>query len=579
MVNVKLKTFLTLIIYIYMVTCKGKTHNGTMCTRTPTKGSKYCYQHQYQNRQNGGDPERLATKQKQCFDIINQEDVMIDQYLAQDADNLILTNENLTQLSCYTGELLQQWIKTPENVYYPCLEGGDLDHRSAIVRIPAGNLDYYVHVGDLLHALKQKADWNFMTLIPTGISTGRLMSQHADMARHGEAGTSYVSALHCQAGSERQLYTIITYNVNDDKQKVQQHQTLQQSQERESTRQRQEHQRQEHQRQERQRQERQRIENMSRSELQQLFIEACSYGRVDDIYRLSQPPFSLGQEDARANLNEALVSACQNGHTEVVRILSQPPFSLGQEDARTQNNEALIAACTRGHADVVRLLSQPPFSLGPEDARAQDNEPLIEACSHGHAVIVYLLSQPPFSLGQEDARVFDNEALRLACHSGHTEVVRLLSLPPYSLSLQDATSAGCDLESYQRTQRQGQERHHQEQERTHIHENRARLTHALRSDPLFQDIRSQGVTEMVVDKDTSHLSEDPTDLLYMIMFKVSTNPSTELQSQIRTLVSRYFRVEQVFVDENEDEDEEEGTKFIVTVHGLYSETRNLAELS
>ena len=77
------------------------------------------------------------------------------------------------------------------------------------------------------------------------------------------------------------------------------------------------------------------------------------------------PPFSLGQEDARAADNLALRCAASNGHVAVLDRLALPPFSLGHEDARADDNSALHWAAKNRHTAVLNRLALPPFSLGP----------------------------------------------------------------------------------------------------------------------------------------------------------------------------------------------------------------------
>ena len=68
---------------------------------------------------------------------------------------------------------------------------------------------------------------------------------------------------------------------------------------------------------------------------------------------------------------KAFQIACECGHGSIVKMLAKPPFSLGQEDARADNNFALCMACNKGHADVAKtgaFEKTPEFGWRPRHA-------------------------------------------------------------------------------------------------------------------------------------------------------------------------------------------------------------------
>lgn len=178
-----------------------------------------------------GTPPKLKQKggtklplNQNCFDIIDQEDKVIEDLLHVEG-NIILTDTDFKQLSCSTIGYLQKFLGDPTSVYYQCDQvSRQVDRTYPIVRIPTGNVDYYVPANDLKRAIKHRPEWKFMTFDPVR-KTGPLMSKAT------VEGGSYVSAMHCQQGSERQLFKMITYNL--DEQAQQQVESGSQRQERE----------------------------------------------------------------------------------------------------------------------------------------------------------------------------------------------------------------------------------------------------------------------------------------------------------------------------------------------------------
>jgi hypothetical protein len=159
------------------------------------------------------------TRPEQCYDVINMSDEMIAEYLQEDG-NIILTDPKIIRPICYTVDYIERQMNDPENVFYECHPTTrQVNRERPIVRL-AGVSDYYVLVGDLQHAMKEPITWKWMTFEPLEM-TGPLMSESA---RRG-GGTSYISALHCQEGSQRQLSTIITFTTDINQPEIQQHQT------------------------------------------------------------------------------------------------------------------------------------------------------------------------------------------------------------------------------------------------------------------------------------------------------------------------------------------------------------------
>jgi hypothetical protein len=212
------------------------------------------------------------TRPDQCYDVINMSDEMIADYL-QEEGNIILTDPRIIRPICYTVDYIERQMNDPENVFYECHPTTrQVNLERPIVRL-TGVSDYYVLGGDLRHALNQPITWKWMTFEPLEMS-GPLMSESA---RHGTAG-SYVSALHCQEGSQRQLSTIITFTTDVNQPEIQQHQTPEETNARvQSVRQmgdRQSRQRiQQHERQERQRIQRREQYRVTREHIERQFHE------------------------------------------------------------------------------------------------------------------------------------------------------------------------------------------------------------------------------------------------------------------------------------------------------------------
>ena len=148
-------------------------------------------------------------------------------------------------------------------------------------------------------------------------------------------------------------------------------------------------------------------------------LDACLFGDLVTLERLTQPPYNLTRIDG---IYAPLLVACSNGHLNILERLTQHPFNLTQKDARYDDNAALRMACENGHLNILERLTQPPFNLSQIDARSKKHYALDVACKKGHFDIVDRLTKSPFNLSQLDAQscgVADNETWRSCIRMAH----------------------------------------------------------------------------------------------------------------------------------------------------------------
>eukprot|EP00727_Mastigamoeba_balamuthi_P004779 m51a1_g143 hypothetical protein (790) ;mRNA; r:458392-463570 len=173
-------------------------------------------------------------------------------------------------------------------------------------------------------------------------------------------------------------------------------------------------------------------------------LQSSAYREEQEIVNLLrvlvEPPYSIGEVDAKANGLKALRMA--SGSVAALKVLEKPPFCLSKDDAVACGGLA-IACSYRGDrhsAEVLRLLSQPPWNFAHEDA-VRNASLLLNAMRHRDRDFVRELGLPPWSLGRAEAISDGGEALGRVLFNGDDKMLELLGQPPYSLTHADIRDA------------------------------------------------------------------------------------------------------------------------------------------
>jgi hypothetical protein len=155
----------------------------------------------------------MLNPRQTCFDYLTLEDTVIEDYLRDSKENVILTDSDVRVIGCGSLSQLHHTVNDLEQHFYPCQMGrvGTADVTRHYVLIHVQSLEYYVPIGELEAVLQHPEAWNFLTFDYTNQPPECLISV---INYHQLPGFSYVSALHCQEGSDRRFATIISHRVD-----------------------------------------------------------------------------------------------------------------------------------------------------------------------------------------------------------------------------------------------------------------------------------------------------------------------------------------------------------------------------
>lgn len=170
--------------------------------------------------------------QKKCYDVINNDDMVNEDYLSEDRDNilLILKRDDNYLIDCYTGEFLQQILEDPTKGRYPCLttnkntgrplfrldeEGKEVDFPLSVIgfvdednlfyRLDLSFGRYYIPHQDLSEMITSGNRIFYLEASDITIPFAASKQVYDDQLK-GEG--SVVSADHCQKGTDFKVYTV-----------------------------------------------------------------------------------------------------------------------------------------------------------------------------------------------------------------------------------------------------------------------------------------------------------------------------------------------------------------------------------
>lgn len=155
-------------------------------------------------------------KPKKCFDIYEQEEHQILDYLRNNANNIIITDEKINTADCSSRDNLKRLIDNERdtNVYYyidPHLPlGNNINRDNPIVRISTAFGDHYVTEIDFIGVVFMPEDeWDCLILTKTGKMTHPLISIPATRGDEG----AYIGALHGQPEAKVELSSMETLKL------------------------------------------------------------------------------------------------------------------------------------------------------------------------------------------------------------------------------------------------------------------------------------------------------------------------------------------------------------------------------
>lgn len=153
------------------------------------------------NKAKGQDLQDL--RQGQCFDWEDYDNRPIETYLNYTPNGIIYSTLD-GHAVCSSVENLNFYLKDPTSIFYHCI-GRDgrfpVDQKWPVIKLPVADFMTYVPAAQLKRALKQKQ--NFLLLYPVDVKWETTASKGAT------EGGGWVSADHCQAGSDKQLWSLI----------------------------------------------------------------------------------------------------------------------------------------------------------------------------------------------------------------------------------------------------------------------------------------------------------------------------------------------------------------------------------
>jgi len=145
---------------------------------------------------------------KNCFDIINQNEENIGQYLSDNRDNIVIFFKQPSDAdflaTCLTFTGLKKYLKDPKHGFYGCIEGKDYrtyhENLPEYIKISSQSHTIFVNYVDIKQKYIQRQNMIFLEYsyqIPKTISYDASITMN------------FVSSNHCQEGSIIDVYRII----------------------------------------------------------------------------------------------------------------------------------------------------------------------------------------------------------------------------------------------------------------------------------------------------------------------------------------------------------------------------------
>jgi hypothetical protein len=155
---------------------------------------------------------------KTCFDFIMYGDEDIKEYLNPEnninSDNLVIIDPNQTRGICSSRTYLENLLRDPSMRFYPCIrvpQGGfQFVRNKTLIRIHSNNFNVVVPITDVKKAMSGQ-NGNIFKLYKTDTEYEFTSGANAAYLIGREA---YVSADHCQSGSNKTLYRLLPTSLD-----------------------------------------------------------------------------------------------------------------------------------------------------------------------------------------------------------------------------------------------------------------------------------------------------------------------------------------------------------------------------
>ena len=145
---------------------------------------------------------------KTCFDIIQQNEENIGNYLSADRDNIVIFYKQIADAdflaTCLTFTGLKKYLQDPKHAFYRCIHRKDhrtyIDDQPDFLKIPTQTITIFVSYEDIKQKYIQRQNMIFLEYI-----------ERVDTTITYEAiiTNNYISSNHCQDGSLINVYRII----------------------------------------------------------------------------------------------------------------------------------------------------------------------------------------------------------------------------------------------------------------------------------------------------------------------------------------------------------------------------------
>ena len=145
---------------------------------------------------------------KNCFDIINQTEENIGQYLSDNRDNIVIFFKQPSDVdflaTCLTFTGLKKYLKDPKHGFYGCIDGKDYrtyhENLPEYIKICSQSHTIFVNYVDIKQKYIQRQN---MIFLEYSYQIPKTISYYASITMN------FVSSNHCQEGSIIDIYRII----------------------------------------------------------------------------------------------------------------------------------------------------------------------------------------------------------------------------------------------------------------------------------------------------------------------------------------------------------------------------------